>query len=127
MGLALAAELNGYPGPLHVFELSKELSLDKAQRERIEKLFASMKAETIPLGERLIALEAALDHRFASRSITQASLAATTNKIGDVQGSLRAAHLKYHLLTFDILTREQTARYSTLRGYTRSRHDGSKH
>jgi hypothetical protein len=32
MGLALAAELNGYPGPLHVLELSKELDLGQSQR-----------------------------------------------------------------------------------------------
>jgi hypothetical protein len=39
------------------------------------------------------------------------------NNIGTVQGNLRAAHLKYHSLTLNILTPQQLARYSELRGY----------
>src|ERR1700681_1945861 len=43
MGLALAAELNGYPGPAHVLELGDALHLTAAQRARTELLFAEMK------------------------------------------------------------------------------------
>ena len=50
MGLALAAELNGYPGPSHVLELSDRLELSAEQRDRIQKLFDSMKAESTPIG-----------------------------------------------------------------------------
>jgi hypothetical protein len=32
MGLALAAELNGYPGPLHVLELADRINLSHDQR-----------------------------------------------------------------------------------------------
>src|SRR5689334_5411022 len=32
MGLALAAELNGYPGPLHVLQLADRLELSADQR-----------------------------------------------------------------------------------------------
>src|SRR5262245_64398212 len=32
MGLAIAAELNGYPGPLHVFELADSLGLSPDQQ-----------------------------------------------------------------------------------------------
>jgi Spy/CpxP family protein refolding chaperone len=46
-----------------------------------------------------------------------ASLQATTKDIGTTQATLRAAHLKYHLATVDILTPEQVARYNELRGY----------
>jgi len=46
MSLALAAELNGYPGPLHTLELADDLGLTAAQRERVQALFASMKAES---------------------------------------------------------------------------------
>jgi Spy/CpxP family protein refolding chaperone len=120
MGLALAAELNGFPGPVHVLELGKELSLSVRQRERIEALFAAMKREAVPLGERLIALESELDRQFASKSITQASLKSSVTTIGAVQSDLRAAHLKYHLLTLDVLTPQQVARYSELRGYAPS-------
>src|SRR3954451_7549818 len=55
MGLALAAELNGYPGPSHVLELADKLELTADQRARIKLLFDSMKAEAIPLGTKLIA------------------------------------------------------------------------
>src|SRR5450755_3168536 len=60
MGLALAAELNGYPGPSHVLELADKLGLSDAQRSQVRSMFEAMKTETIPIGERLIAQEAAL-------------------------------------------------------------------
>src|SRR5713101_4262890 len=54
MGLALAAELNGFPGPSHVLELADKLELSSAQRAAVEALFNSMKAEALPLGAKLI-------------------------------------------------------------------------
>ena len=36
MGLALAAELNGYPGPIHLLELSEKLELSADQKTRIK-------------------------------------------------------------------------------------------
>jgi hypothetical protein len=117
MGLALAAELNGYPGPSHVLELATELGLTEAQRARVAAQFAAMKAETIPIGARLLEEEADLNRQFASRTITPATLDAATAAIGKTQAALRAAHLKYHLATADLLTDDQTARYAVLRGY----------
>jgi len=117
MGLALPAELNGYPGPAHVLELADKLSLSAQQRERMQSLFSAMKAEAIPLGEALIAQETELDRQFASRSVTPVTLAAMTQTIGGTQGALRAAHLKYHLSTLEALTPEQLQQYAKLRGY----------
>src|SRR3712207_5865586 len=99
MGLALAAELNGYPGPLHVLELADALGAAPQQRAQMERLLASMKAETVPLGERLIAEEAELDRQFAERRVSETSLLAATQAIGATHAALRAAHLKYHLRT----------------------------
>src|SRR5262245_13579214 len=45
MGLALAGELNGYPGPLHVIELAEPLRLDVVQRQQVQQLFEAMKEE----------------------------------------------------------------------------------
>src|SRR5215475_7342309 len=70
MGLALAAELNGYPGPRHVLELAESLHLSDQQRAKIQELFESMKAETIAAGQILIAAERALDQEFAAKRIT---------------------------------------------------------
>lgn len=117
MGLALPAELNGYPGPIHVHELSDKLGLSAEQKSRIEALFESMKAEAVPLGEKLLAQEMALDQQFASHSITAESLKAATAQIGTTQAQLRNTHLKYHLQTAQILSAEQMQHYSMLRGY----------
>lgn len=118
MGLALAAELNGYPGPLHVLELSDRLALSAEQKLRIQKLFDAMKAEATPIGARLIEQEGALDRQFAGRSITSDALQDATMKIGLTQAELRNAHLKHHLETAQILSPEQMKQYADLRGYT---------
>ncbi|MDP1966064.1 MAG: periplasmic heavy metal sensor [Reyranella sp.] len=117
MGLALPAELNGYPGPMHVLELAGPLGLTPEQRGRTEALVADMKAEAIPLGERLIADEAALDRLFAEKRATAATLDAASASIGAAQAALRAAHLRYHLDMIAVLTPEQVAHYAMLRGY----------
>ena len=117
MGLALAAELNGYPGPMHVLEMADALDLSGQQRAKMQELFAAMKAEAVPLGERLIAQEAELDKAFAAKTVTPASLAAATDAIGTTHSALRQTHLKYHLSAVEVLTPAQIQRYSELRGY----------
>jgi Spy/CpxP family protein refolding chaperone len=117
MSLALPAELNGYPGPIHVLELGDQLGLTGEQRTRVQDLHAAMRTETVPLGERLIAQETELDRLFATKSVTPASLQATTAAIGSTQGALRGAHLHYHLSTMEVLTPEQVHKYGELRGY----------
>lgn len=117
MGLALPAELNGYPGPIHVLEFADQMKLTGEQRQRTSELFRSMKDEAVPLGERLIEREATLDRLFASRTITPATLDTTTNDIARLQGQLRQTHLKYHLAMVDLLSPGQIQRYRQLRGY----------
>jgi hypothetical protein len=117
MGLALPAELNGYPGPAHVLELADQLGLSAEQKARVQGLFDSMKAEALPLGAKLLEQEAALDQQFASRSVTPESLKVATAAIGVTEGELRDTHLKYHLQTAQILSAEQMQHYSMLRGY----------
>jgi len=127
MGLALAAELNGYPGPMHVLELAAPLGLSDDQRAKVAEMFDAMKREAVPLGERLIAAETALDRQFADRTITASSLGEATRDIAFLQGELRLAHLKYHLATLELLTRQQAAQYATLRGYNGARHTPGEH
>jgi len=90
-------------------------------------LFDAMKREAVPLGERLIAAETELDRLFADKTITASSLGEATRDIASLQGELRLAHLKYHLATLELLTREQAARYSTLRGYGDGQHTPGHH
>jgi hypothetical protein len=120
MGLALAAELNGYPGPIHAIELADQLHLAPEQVTKLKELLEAMRAETIPIGESLILLERSLDDEFARHTVTPASLETATSRIGATQAALRAAHLKYHLSTTAILTPEQVKRYDELRGYAGS-------
>jgi len=117
MGLALAAELNGYPGPVHVLELGSELALTPEQQTRMQALVNAMKAEARPLGDKLIAQETDLDRQFSQKQITPETLVRATGAIGETQGALRNAHLKYHLATLDVLSPAQVRRYAELRGY----------
>jgi Spy/CpxP family protein refolding chaperone len=117
MGLALAAELNGYPGPSHVLELADKLGLTADQRTRIKAMFDAMKAEAVPLGSKLIEQETDLDRQFASRTVTPESLKASTAAVAMTQGELRETHLKYHLSTVEMLSPHQMMRYAELRGY----------
>jgi hypothetical protein len=118
MGLALVAELNGYPGPSHAFELAEALGLTDEQKRRTKEMLERMKAEAIPIGRRIIEEETILNNMFAERKITAASLAKATKRIAVAQGDLRAAHLHYHLEMVEILSSEQIGRYASLRGYT---------
>jgi Spy/CpxP family protein refolding chaperone len=117
MGLALAAELNGYPGPIHVLEHAKSLDLSAGQHARVQALYDAMRGEALPIGERLIEQETELDRQFAARTVTASSLDQTTAEIGRTQAALRAAHLKYHLSMMEVLTPAQVRRYAELRGY----------
>lgn len=119
MGLALAAEMNGYPGPMHVLQLTDTLKLSADQRARFDTLFARMKIEAIAVGEQIIKLESELNSQFVARSISPESLERLTKEIGENQGRLRATHLHYHLETVAILSPDQVAKYNTARGYTR--------
>jgi hypothetical protein len=117
MGLALAAELNGYPGPLHVLELADGIGLSDQQREQVRALYEAMKHEAITAGQKLIDIEAELDRAFRERNITAERLAELTRAVGVAQAELRAVHLRYHLTTADVLDAGQAKRYAELRGY----------
>jgi Spy/CpxP family protein refolding chaperone len=117
MGLAKAAELNGYPGPAHVLELAGPLGLSPEQRARTQALFERMQARAIALGRELVEAERALDRLFASRTVTVAALGPALARIGELQARLRQAHLEAHLEQTALLTAEQVAAYGRLRGY----------
>lgn len=117
MGLALAAELNGWPGPLHVLEHAEALRLTPAQRRTAETLRDRMLAEARTLGARIVALEEELDALFASGAAETGRLAALTAAIGALGGRLREVHLATHIAMRDALDPAQRAAYARLRGY----------
>jgi LTXXQ motif family protein len=117
MGMAKAAELNGYPGPAHVLTFATQLGLTDNQHQEVTVIFDRMKAAAKPLGAELIAREHALDQLFANQQITLDRLTAETAGIAELQGRLRAVHLAAHLGARALLNPDQIARHEQLRGY----------
>ena len=117
MGFALAAELNSYPGPLHVLELADALELTEEQRAQTRQLRQSVLDKVVPLGEQIVAAEAELDRMFAQKDIDSASLESQLALIAELTGQLRFAHLDAHLAMRALLTAHQVTRYDELRGY----------
>jgi hypothetical protein len=117
MGMAKAAELNGYPGPKHVLTLAKELKLTEAQLQQVQIIFDRMSAAARPLDAELVGRELLLDRLFAEGEMTPDRLAVETAAIGTLEGSLQSVHLAAHLQTRELLNTDQIALYKRLRGY----------
>lgn len=129
MGFAKAAELNGYPGPAHVLELADGLALSPEQRTRTQDIFRRMEASAQTLGVQLVQAERNLDLLFRSKQVDPASLRAAVQGVADLQAQVRLAHLQAHLEQEAVLTTQQSATYSRLRGYgaPESGHTGHSH
>lgn len=117
MGLAMAAELNHYPGPKHVLELAKELELDAGTSARVQASFDRMSADAKRLGAAIVDAERQLDALFREERVTAETLRAATAEIARLQGELRNAHLAAHLETRALLSMHQRHTYDRLRGY----------
>lgn len=117
LGLALPAELNGYPGPRHVLDLADDLALSGEQTEQIQVLFDEMQSQAIELGEQFLTEEAKLEEAFREQTIDDNFLQEQLKIISDLQAQLRYVHLRTHLATIHILSAHQIATYNQLRGY----------
>jgi len=117
MGLAKAAELNGYPGPAHVLELAAQLGLTPEQRAATEALFQKMQQRAIVLGRELVEAEGALDRLFASHSASSEAVKVSLARIARLQGEIRQVHLDAHIEQAVVLTAAQITTYARLRGY----------
>jgi Spy/CpxP family protein refolding chaperone len=117
LGYALSAELNGYPGPRHVLELAEKLKLTPDQKAQTEQLFADMQRESSALGEKLIDAERTIDRGFRHRLLDNENLNSLTRNAAEIDGKLRATHLKYHIAMLDVLSPSQVESYGKLRGY----------
>lgn len=116
-GLAKAAELNGVPGPRHLLDMQGDIGLTAGQASRIEEIYSDMKAQAIPLGNKLIEAERALNLAFAKREIDDQKLIKLLDNISSVRKQLRYTHLAAHLQTMPVLKEEQVSLYNELRGY----------
>lgn len=116
-GLALPAELNGWPGPVHLLELKDELALSPEQIAAIQTMVAEMRRDAIDAGERFLSAEAALGRAFEGEALSEAELKALVDEAAAARSALRLVHLARHLATPNVLTEAQIERYSVLRGY----------
>ncbi len=117
MGLALAAELNRFPGPKHVLELAGELELSDEQIGVAQGIFDEMERQAQQLGQVVIEEEGGLDAGFAAGTIDQDGLARSVREISRLRGELRLAHLRAHLQMRAAMSEDQVASYDRLRGY----------
>lgn len=117
MGLARAAELNHYPGPLHVLELADSLALTPEQRAEVERIRTGMLENAVALGERIIEAERELDLRFEHGHADADYVRQATAAIATMYGELRFTHLSAHLELRNLLDAAQIAAYDRLRGY----------
>jgi Spy/CpxP family protein refolding chaperone len=116
-GLALAAELNGMPGPAHLLELKDQIPLTPDQVTKTQALLDDMRKAAIPTGERLISAEKALEAAFASGKVDESSLRRLLADAESARTELRFIHLSQHFKTVQFLKAEQIKRYNILRGY----------
>lgn len=119
MGYAKAAELNHFPGPVHVLELAGPLGLTAEQRTATERLMQAHKAAARALGAKLVAAEQALEHLFRSGHVEQGELARAVAAAARLQGEYRLSHLETHRRMRALLNDEQVTRYDALRGHHR--------
>lgn len=118
-GMAKTAELNGYPGPMHVLELYEagRMDLHDEQLSQIRTLFEEMREEAMGVGGVIVDLERELDAFFVNRTVTPELLERAITGIGTQTAKLRNIHLQAHLSMMNIVTPEQIHMYNVERGY----------
>jgi len=113
-GMAMPADMAGYPGPKHVLELKDGLKLTPAQVASMEKLFSDMRAKAIDRGREVLAAEDRLGQMFREgRSADE--LREESFRIASLRAELRWVHLNTHLAARKVLTPDQLATYMALR------------
>ena len=118
MGLARPAELNRFPGPKHLLELTGEIGLTDEQSRRIKAIYKKMKERAVAKGENILMVERHLAGLFASRGPTAVKVTQVTGQLGIMRGELRAIHLLAHIEATRELTPAQIEGYQRLRGYS---------
>ena len=117
MGFAKSAELNGYPGPMHVIELADKLLLTPTQRIQTQALMDEHKRAARELGARLVAAERELEQEFRTGAIEAAALEQSVQSASRLQSQYRLSHLETHRRMRMLLSTDQLERYAMLRGY----------
>jgi Spy/CpxP family protein refolding chaperone len=115
MGYAKAAELNHFPGPMHVLELADRLGLNAEQRAATKRLMDAHKAEARVIGAKLVDAERALELLFRKGGMDEAALADAVRRAAALEGEYRLSHLETHRRMRALLTQNQVKQYDALR------------
>ena len=113
-GMAMPADMHGYPGPKHVLDMKKELKLTAAQEASMQKLMATMKAKALAKGKDVLLAEQRLEDYFALGK-SEDELREETFRVASLRAELRWVHLAAHVAGKRILTAQQLATYQKLR------------
>lgn len=124
MGYARAAELNHFPGPMHVLELADKLSLTAEQRAATKRLMDEHKAAARAIGAKLVEAERSIEDLFRSGDVQREKLARAVADAATLEGQYRLSHLETHRRMRALLSEEQVKRYDELRGYAKGQHGG---
>jgi hypothetical protein len=117
MGYAMPAELNRFPGPMHVLELADKLVLTLEQLAATRRLMDAHKAEARAIGAKRVESERSIETLFRSGRVDGSVLAARVQEAATLEGEYRLAHLETHRRMQALLTEDQISRYVQLRGY----------
>lgn len=111
------AERHLFPAPHTAIFLANDLGLTEAQRLKLHELQQMLDSDIATIGRRIQAEETRLDRAFMENVIDIGRIDGLTARIGSLQAQLRAARLRAHLATRDLLSPEQLLRYAELRGF----------
>lgn len=127
MGMALPAELNGYPGPKHVLEHAEQMQLTVEQQHNVTRVFQAMQMQAQALGRDIVKLERTMDQAFAGAHAEDDEIKRMSLQIAELYGRLRHAHLAAHLTVRKLLSEAQLLKYAALRGYAKQTQDHAHH
>jgi Spy/CpxP family protein refolding chaperone len=117
-GMAVAADQNGYPGPMHVLELKDRLALTAEQEARVRAVMHAMFAESKPKSARLLEAEKRLRALFSGGGADETAVRAATAEVEHARADVRLVHLLAHLKTRELLTDAQRRAYQEARWAT---------
>lgn len=121
MGMGRVAEVNGYPGPMHVLEHAEALELTEGQVDRSREIMARVKTRAPELGSQIVDAERRLEMMFAEGSVNAAKMDSLLLEIAELRAHLRSLHLTAHLDQAAVLTEAQLLEYEELRADERPR------
>ncbi len=114
LGFTRVADLNGYPSPRQVLRWSTSLKLNIPQYNRTVMNYKRMRKYAIQYGREIVRKEQLLDSLFQRDVINVRQMERLVREIAELEGKLRAVHLKARIAQKHFLDDEQLLHYAEL-------------